>query len=165
MNKQELNNVDRKTEENSLSRRSFLNLAATATAGVGVLAALGPLSAEAGNNDFHSYWHHHGNLGLGRITKGDVAVLKFLAAAELVEEDLWQQYCELAVNNPGFNDALNQIDPALVRYVCDDRDDERSHAAFINSFLEAIGEEPVNLDPFRVLPSVDAPGGRKTLGG
>ena len=29
------------------------------------------------------------------LTEGDVAILQFLAAAELLEEDLWQQYNEL----------------------------------------------------------------------
>src|SRR3954453_19186734 len=32
----------------------------------------------------------------GQLTKGDVAVLQFLAAAELLEADLWEQYNELA---------------------------------------------------------------------
>lgn len=92
------------------------------------------------------------------ITAGDVAILKFLAAAELVEDDLWQQYSELAVGNPKFAAALRRIDPSLIRYIQDDRDDERSHAALINAFLESIGEEPVNLDPFRTLPSVEVEG-------
>src|SRR5919199_1592157 len=92
------------------------------------------------------------------ITPGDVAILKFLAAAELVDDDLWQQYCELAVGNRSYNRALRRIDRSLIRYICDDRDDERSHAALINSFLVAIGEQPINLDPFRTLPSVDVEG-------
>jgi len=29
------------------------------------------------------------------ITQGDIAILRFLAAAELLETDLWQQYAEL----------------------------------------------------------------------
>ena len=29
------------------------------------------------------------------ITKGDAAILRFLAAAEILETDLWQQYAEL----------------------------------------------------------------------
>jgi hypothetical protein len=29
------------------------------------------------------------------LTKGDVAILRFLAAAELIESDLWTQYAEL----------------------------------------------------------------------
>ncbi|MCU0647086.1 MAG: ferritin-like domain-containing protein [Gemmatimonadaceae bacterium] len=92
------------------------------------------------------------------VTAGDKAILRFLAAAELIEDDLWQQYAELANDNPEFNAALRRIDPALVRYVNDDRDDERSHAQLINAFLAAIGEAPVNLDAFRTLPSVDAQG-------
>ena len=31
----------------------------------------------------------------GRITKGDAAILRFLAAAEIIETDLWLQYAEL----------------------------------------------------------------------
>lgn len=148
----------------ALSRRSFLNTAAAA--GMGGLAALTPLAISAqGEPDKTGVAPLMGDedsdndMDPGRsIPRGDIAVLKFLAAAELVEDDLWQQYCELAVNNAGFHEALDRIDPSLVRYICDDRDDERSHAAFLNGFLAAIGEEPINLDPFRTLPSVNAPG-------
>ena len=31
----------------------------------------------------------------GRLNKGDAAILRFLAAAEILETDLWQQYNEL----------------------------------------------------------------------
>lgn len=34
-------------------------------------------------------------------TPGDVAILRFLAAAELIEADLWQQYAELGGLTPG----------------------------------------------------------------
>jgi hypothetical protein len=91
-------------------------------------------------------------------TAGDIAILKFLAAAELVEDDLWQQYDELASDNRGYNIALRRIDRSLIRYINDDRDDERSHAKLINAYLKSIGEQPVNLDPFRTLPSVKAEG-------
>ena len=30
-----------------------------------------------------------------KLSKGDAAILKFLAAAEIIESDLWQQYSEL----------------------------------------------------------------------
>src|SRR5580692_5246457 len=33
--------------------------------------------------------------GHGGITQGDAAVLRFLAAAEIIETDLWLQYAEL----------------------------------------------------------------------
>ena len=31
----------------------------------------------------------------GSLTRGDIAILRFLAAAELIESDLWTQYAEL----------------------------------------------------------------------
>ncbi len=126
----------------------------------GALLGATALTAAAGGSQkaLAQFRKAFGPIDRDAVTDGDIAMLKFLAAAELVEDDLWQQYCELAVNNRFYNFALRRIDPSLVRYVCDDRDDERSHAAFINSFLVAIGEDPVDLDPFRTLPSVDAPG-------
>lgn len=134
------------------NRRSFLK--------GGALLGATALTAAAGGSKkaLAQFRQAFGPIDRDAVTDGDVAMLKFLAAAELVEDDLWQQYCELAVNNRFYNFALQRIDPSLVRYVCDDRDDERSHAAFINSFLVAIGEDPVDLDPFRTLPSVDAQG-------
>lgn len=127
-------------------RRSFLrHTGATALAAAASLAAA-PHAARAQT------------AGTGTLTPGDTAILKFLAAAELVEDDLWQQYCELAVGNRRYNRALRRIDPSLVRYICDDRDDERSHAQLINAFLVANGEQAVNLDAFRTLPGVNVEG-------
>jgi len=91
-------------------------------------------------------------------TSGDVAILKFLAAAELVEDDLWSQYAELAINNKKYMKALKKIDPSLPSYTVQDRDNERSHGLFINAYLTSIGQTAVNLDPFRTLPSVTATG-------
>lgn len=93
-------------------------------------------------------------------------MLKFLAAAELVEADLWLQYEELARKNRGFRAALLDIDPALADYAVDTQEDEESHARFINAYLVSIGERPVNLDPFRTIvpPAVSGlrPVGRLT---
>ncbi|MEZ5289817.1 MAG: ferritin-like domain-containing protein [Vicinamibacterales bacterium] len=136
----------------SLQRRSFLTRGAWLSAATLAAAAGGSRSALA------EFSRAFGPIDRDAITAGDIAMLKFLAAAELVEADLWQQYCELAVGNRAYARALRRIDRSLVRYVCDDRDDELSHAAFINSFLVAIGETPVDLDAFRTLPSVDATG-------
>ncbi|MDD5199469.1 MAG: ferritin-like domain-containing protein [Terrimicrobiaceae bacterium] len=93
-----------------------------------------------------------------RITQGDVAILKFLAAAELLETDLWQQYLELAAGNKPFRDALEVLDEDMGEYIEGNTNDEISHAAFINGFLESVGEQPVNLDAFRTLPSSPAHG-------
>lgn len=127
-------------------RRRFLTVAGVAAAGVAV-ASLTSKTALAGGP------------GPGDpVPAGDIAVLNFLAAAELLEDDLWSQYTELASGNAGFHDALSAIDPSLPRYIADDRNDERSHAASINAFLLSIGQPAVNLDPFRTLPSVRAAG-------
>ncbi len=129
-----------------MNRRNFLQ---RTTAGVGATALLSSFMASRSHAVLPT------NAG---VTAGDIAILKFLAAAELVEDDLWQQYCELASNNVKFSKSLSRIDPSLVRYICDDRDDERSHALLINAYLQAIGETPVNLDAFRTLPSSTAQG-------
>jgi len=92
------------------------------------------------------------------LNDGDVAVLQFLAVAEIVESDLWGQYSELATNNPGYRSALQSIDEALPDYISGVLQDERSHASFINAFLVAAGKTPINLDPFRTLPSVPVEG-------
>lgn len=131
-------------------RRGFLGRAGALAAGAAVVATLGSSQDAMAQQP-----------GAGRPRRKDIDILKFLAAAELVEDDLWQQYCELAVNNNGFHDALSAIDPALPRYICDDRDDERSHAQLINGYLVSIGEQPVNLDPFRTLNSSSAVGAER----
>ena len=98
------------------------------------------------------------------ISKGDVAILRFLAAAELIESDLWQQYNELGgVNggNPAYMAALSNLDSDMPQYIADNTDDEISHAAFLNAYLRSKGAEPVNLNEFRTLPSSKATGARQ----
>jgi hypothetical protein len=100
----------------------------------------------------------------GEITEGDVAILRFLAAAEIIETDLWQQYNELGgVNggNPSYMAALSNLDGDMPQYIADNTDDEESHAAFLNEYLRSKGAEPVNLDAFRKLPSSKASGANK----
>jgi Ferritin-like domain len=126
------------TGTNGMPRRSFVTT--MALGGVGAsLAAAGTARAAA-------------------ITKGDVAILRFLAAAELIEADLWQQYAELANNNPAYSKALLNIDPDMVAYIQQNTNDEFSHQAFLNDFLISINQEPVDLDAFRDLPSSQATG-------
>lgn len=98
------------------------------------------------------------------VTSGDIAILRFLAAAELLETDLWQQYAELGgVNggNPAYTEALANIDDDMPQYVTSNTDDEHSHAAFLNAYLRSVGGQPVNLDKFRTLPSTKATGAQQ----
>ncbi len=100
----------------------------------------------------------------GGLSKGDTAILRFLAAAELLETDLWQQYAELGgVNggNPAYIAALENLDGDMPQYISDNTDDEASHASFLNAYLRSKGEQPVNLDEFRTLPSSKATGARQ----
>jgi len=130
---------------NVTRRRSFL-------AGLGVAGtalAAGKPAADDGNK---------------KLPKGDVAILKFLAAAELVESDFWQQYNELGGangGNPAYQLALQNLDADMPQYISDNTDDEMSHAAFLNAFLMSKGEHPVNLDAFRTLPSSQATGAKQ----
>lgn len=97
----------------------------------------------------------------GAITKGDVAILRFLAAAEIIESDLWEQYNELGGakgGNPAYIAALQNLDSDMPQYISDNTDDELSHAAFLNRYLESKGADPVNLKRFLNLPSSKATG-------
>lgn len=129
-----------------IRRRSFLQ-------GVGVAGTImsgGKLLADNGK----------------KLPKGDVAILRFLAAAELVESDFWQQYNELGgVNggNPAYIAALENLDGDMPQYVSDNTDDEMSHAAFLNAYLAAKGEQPVNLEAFRTLPGSKATGANQNI--
>jgi hypothetical protein len=98
----------------------------------------------------------------GGLSRGDVAILKFLAAVEILESDLWQQYNELALGNESYQLALNVLDGDEATYVNLNTRDEFSHAAFINKYLESKGHKPVSLEQFRRLPSSQATGSNKS---
>jgi hypothetical protein len=135
-------------------RRKFMLTTGGAALGLGLLA-------EASQ----AFGQSHGG-----ITQGDAAVLRFLAAAEIIETDLWLQYAELGGTQdnqlPGlptggsaaYTAALANLDADMPQYIHDNTRDELSHETFINAFLEAKGAEPVNLDQFRTLPSSRATG-------
>jgi hypothetical protein len=93
---------------------------------------------------------------------GDVAILQLLAAVELIEADLWQQYAELGGVSEGTQNpyqlALQNLDSDGSQYISSNNLDEQSHATFLNAYLVSRGKEPVNLDQFRVLPSSTATG-------
>jgi hypothetical protein len=96
-----------------------------------------------------------------RLSKGDAALLRFAAAVELIEADLWQQYNELGGvqgGNPAYIAALSNLDGDMPQYIADNTDDELSHAAFLNAYLISKGADAVNLDTFRTLPSSRATG-------
>jgi hypothetical protein len=106
------------------------------------------------------------------ITKGDIAILRFLQALETIEADLWQQYSELGGTqdnevsglnggNVPYTQALQLLDGDMPQYVHDNTDDEISHSRFLRNYLESIGVQPVDLTPFAQLPSSKADGARQ----
>ena len=107
----------------------------------------------------------------GSLTKGDAAILRFLAAAEIIETDLWQQYNELGgiqdSEVPGgggsalYTLAIKQLDGDMDQYIHDNTEDELTHEVFINAYLASKGADTVNLDQFRTLPSSKATGAQQ----
>ena len=96
------------------------------------------------------------------LTKGDIAILRFLAAVELIESDLWQQYEELGGETQGpqnnYQLALQFLDADGARYITSNTLDEISHATYLNAHLESEGAHPVDLDRFRNLRGSTASG-------
>src|SRR5437016_5216777 len=131
---------------NRLARRSFLRRlglgAALLAPGAALLSGSGKALAANGSQT---------------LTPGDVAILQLLAAAELIEADLWQQYKELGgVDAPdsGYKEGLVILDGDQPQYISDNTDDEMSHAAFLNAYLRSKGEQQVDLKQFaRLAPS------------
>ena len=103
----------------AIDRRSFvrngLSIAGAATVG-GLLENSSSLLADEGQ---HS----------GRFNRGDAALLRFGAAAEILETDFWVQYNELCgipdrevpgeTGNPAFTAALSALDADMAQYVHD----------------------------------------------
>jgi hypothetical protein len=157
-----------KQSENAIqkqaNRRSFLKkglAASAATVGAGMLSGR-VYAFELDDNG-------------PAITKGDIAILKFLNALEQVEADLWLQYSELGGTqdnevsgvgggNPLYMGALTILDGDMPQYIHDNTDDEISHAAFLKAYLESKGAEAVDLSSHATLPSSQATGANKTAG-
>ena len=139
-----------------LARRSFLRSlglgAALLAPGAAMLGRAGnALADKGGGNGKH-------------LDKGDVAILQFLAAAEIIETDLWQQYADLGgvdAATTGYTAALEILDGDQPQYISDNTDDELSHATFLNAYLHSKGEKGVNFDAFRTLPSSQATGAQQ----
>jgi hypothetical protein len=136
------------------SRRSFLVGAGSAALAAGVL---GDVAVASGSE---------------KITDGDGAILRFLAAAEILETDLWQQYNELGgiqddevpggSGNRPYTEKLSVLDSDMAQYVHDNTEDEFTHFEFINAYLVAHGKKPANLEPFRTLQGSRAKGAADT---
>ena len=102
------------------------------------------------------------------ITTGDAAMLRFAAAAEILETDLWVQYNELGgiqdsevpggTGNPIYTKALKVLDGDMDQYIHDNTEDEFTHQNFLNAYLVSKGAQPVHLNQFRTLPGSTATG-------
>src|SRR5438552_10823247 len=158
--KEKIMEQNAKPSENATSRRSFLRKG-LAVGGAGALGA-GLLT-----NALPAFAKERS----GGLTKGDVAILRFLAAAEILETDLWVQYNELGgiqdsevpggSGSPGYIAALEVLDEDMPQYIHDNTEDEISHFTFINAYLVSKGADPVNLDKFRTLKGSQATGALK----
>src|SRR5260370_10511495 len=160
-------------EKALVNRRSFMRhslvAGAAATVGAGILANSNFAVAQGAS---------------GKLTKGDVSILQFLAAAEIIESDLWLQYQELGGvqedevatlasklipgypakatgGNPLYMQDLLPLDGDMSQYIHDNTEDELTHEVFINEYLASKGAEQVNLNQFRTLPSSKATGANK----
>jgi len=105
----------------------------------------------------------------GRLTPGDAALLRFAAAAEILETDFWVQYNELGgvpntsevpggSGNPAYTNAISMLDSDMAQYIHDNTDDEFTHQNFLNAYLISKGASPVSLEAFRTLPGSSATG-------
>jgi hypothetical protein len=139
--------------KSGVSRRSFLGksfMLGAGTIGAGLLGS----TRTDGETD--------------ALTTGDAALLRFAAAAEILEADFWIQYNELGGiqdaevpgghGNPAYIDKLEVIEDEMSAYIHDNTDDEISHHTFLNAYLRSKGAPPVDLEPFRTLPGSTATG-------
>ncbi len=152
----------RKILSKGTNRRSFLKSSAVAagaaTVGAGLLGKELPAFSKEGPEE-HS----------GRLTPGDAALLRFAAAAEILETDFWVQYNELGgipntsevpggSGNPAYTAAIQMLDSDMAQYIHDNTDDEFTHQNFLNAYLISKGADPVSLEAFRTLPGTTATG-------
>lgn len=151
--------------QKSANRRTFLKTgiaAGAATMGAGLLS--GGLSAFGQDGDEEG----------DDLTKGDIAILRFLSAVEQIEADLWTQYSELGgtqdnevsganAGNPLYTGALEILDGDMAQYIHDNTDDENSHVAFLKAYLESKGAEAVDLSHFANIPGSTATGSTRKM--
>ena len=141
------------TRRSYLSRRAFLGntiALGAGTIGAGLLPSIRTAEASGG------------------LTPGDAALLRFAAAAEILEADFWIQYNELGGiqddevpgghGNPAYTEALEVIEDEMGDYIHDNTDDEITHHQFLNAYLVSRGAPPANLNAFRTLMGSTATG-------
>ena len=164
------------TSRTVVGRRSFLKGLGATGAVLLPASALLATKAEARNDGFG-----------GKIGKGDASILRFLAAAEILESDLWEQYWELggtqesdfASTNPAtgtaptptggnanYTTALQILDGDMPQYILDNTDDEFSHSNFLLAYLKSKGANTSDIDllvgpHFRTLQGSMATGSTK----
>ncbi len=148
--------------EHGTSRRSFLRtglVVGAGTFGAGLLGNVAPAAVEAQRSS---------------PTQGDADILRFLAATEILESDLWAQYNELGgiqdsevpggTGNAAYTAAISVLDADMPQYIHDNTDDEFSHMKFLNAFLSELqaqgvpGAAPVDLSRFATLKGSTADG-------
>ncbi|MBV9157337.1 MAG: hypothetical protein JO097_13820 [Acidobacteriaceae bacterium] len=142
------------------NRRSFLRNTLTTGAVVAGSTVLGRHKALAQDSEASA-----------ELRKGDIAILRFLAAAELIESDLWQQYAELGGLTSGlpievdpnqtlnaYQTALSNLDSDGPQYITSNTIDEISHATFLNGYLQSKGVDPVDFSEFETLQGSTAAG-------
>jgi hypothetical protein len=128
------------------NRRSFMkggiSAAGAALVGAGVLGGGSYVLAERGPEERS-----------GRLTRGDAALLRFAAAAEILETDFWDQYNELGgvqdnefpggggTGNPAYTAALTVLDSDMAQYIHDNTDDEFTHQT--SSMLTSLRKERI----------------------
>ena len=154
---------EKSMSESTIGRRSFMKrLGMVSAAAAWPVGALFTSQTRAGAAGYCSG---------PALNRGDVAILQFLAAAELIESDLWTQYAELGGigDNPPievdqgqtlnrYQVALSNLDSDGPQYISSNTLDEVSHATFLNAYLVSRGAEAVNLDEFRTLEGSTAAG-------
>ena len=151
-----LNGLKRSINRRSFMKKGLTAAGAAATVGSGLLASRMTLLGE----DLKG-----ASVGL---TPGDAALLRFAAAAEILESDFWIQYNELGgiqdsevlggSGNPTYTAALQVLDSDMPQYIHDNTDDEITHFTFLNAYLASKGKATVDLEPFRTLPGSTATG-------
>src|SRR3984885_11875320 len=148
------------TNMKAINRRSFLrnglSVAGATTAAAGLLTTSTSAAADGllGNGGF--------------LTRGDAAMLRFAAAAEIIETDFWVQYNELGgipdnevpggSGNPAYTAAVAMLGSDMAQYIHDNTDDENTPQSFLNAYLASKGAETVSLEPFRTLQGSKATG-------